>query len=211
MLIATWLLHESVPAAAKIMVNPLGGDPADIAAGRDRFRQKCEACHGYDGSGKTEVRAGQYPRPPKLQANIVVIPDGEIFYHIRNGIRNTGMPAWSMPDIQIWQLVAYLRHLPVVTSMSSERLVAGTGDTARYVASAACRSCHTVIYDRWSKTRMANVVRDPKQHPDVTTSTRCSPPMMFRACRDDPPCDCTMTRRRPVSFSYDATNNGLSA
>jgi mono/diheme cytochrome c family protein len=46
-LIATWLLHESVPAAAKIMVNPLGGDPADIVAGRDLFRQKCEACHGY--------------------------------------------------------------------------------------------------------------------------------------------------------------------
>ncbi len=166
-LIATWLLQESVPAVAKIMVNPLGGDPADIAAGRNIFRQKCEICHGYDGSGKTEVGAGQYPRPPALQANIAAMPDGEIFYHIRNGIRNTGMPAWSMPDIQIWQLVAYLRHLPVVTSMSSERLVAGTGDTARYVGSAACRSCHTVIYDRWSKTRMANVVRDPKQHPDA--------------------------------------------
>ena len=166
-LIATWLLQESVPAVAKIMVNPLGGDPADIAAGRNIFRQKCEICHGYDGSGKTEVGAGQYPRPPALQANIAAMPDGEIFYHIRNGIRNTGMPAWSMPDIQIWQLVAYLRHLPVVTSMSSDRLVAGTGDTARYVGSAACRSCHTVIYDRWSKTRMANVVRDPKQHPDA--------------------------------------------
>ena len=67
-LIATWLLQESVPAAAKIMVNPLGGDPADIAAGRDIFRQKCEICHGYDGSGKTEVGAGQYPRPPALSS-----------------------------------------------------------------------------------------------------------------------------------------------
>ena len=84
-LIATWLLQESVPAAAKIMVNPLGGDPADIAAGRNIFRQKCEICHGYDGSGKTEVGAGQYPRSPALQANIAAMPDGEIFYHIRNG------------------------------------------------------------------------------------------------------------------------------
>jgi mono/diheme cytochrome c family protein len=84
-LIATWLLQESVPAAAKMMVNPLGGDPADIAAGRNIFRQKCEICHGYDGSGKTEVGAGQYPRSPALQANIAAMPGGEIFYHIRNG------------------------------------------------------------------------------------------------------------------------------
>ena len=184
-LIATWLLQESVPAVAKIMVNPLGGDPADTAAGRNIFRQKCEICHGYDGSGKTDVGAGQYPRPPALQANIAAMPDGEIFYHIRNGIRNTGMPAWSMPDIQIWQLVAYLRHLPVVTSMSSDRLVAGTGDTARYVGSAACRSCHTVIYDRWSKTRMANVVRDPKQHPDAIIPDLAKSDPLLTFTKDD--------------------------
>ena len=36
-----------------------------------------------------------------------------------------------------------------------------------YVGSAACRDCHTAIYQRWAKTRMANVVTDPKQHPEV--------------------------------------------
>ena len=38
---------------------------------------------------------------------------------------------------------------------------------ARYVGSAACQTCHQDIYARWSKTRMANVVRDPKDHPDA--------------------------------------------
>jgi predicted CXXCH cytochrome family protein len=37
----------------------------------------------------------------------------------------------------------------------------------QYVGSAACGTCHQQIYERWSKTRMANVVRDPKQHPDA--------------------------------------------
>ena len=36
-----------------------------------------------------------------------------------------------------------------------------------YVGSKACRSCHPATYDRWAKTRMANVVRDPKVHPDA--------------------------------------------
>ena len=35
-----------------------------------------------------------------------------------------------------------------------------------YVGSTACRQCHSEIYDRWKKTRMANVVRDPKEYPD---------------------------------------------
>jgi predicted CXXCH cytochrome family protein len=37
----------------------------------------------------------------------------------------------------------------------------------QYVGSAACNACHAPIYARWSKTRMANVVRDPKVHPDA--------------------------------------------
>ena len=36
-----------------------------------------------------------------------------------------------------------------------------------YVGSTVCKTCHTEIYDRWPKTRMANVVRDPKEHPDA--------------------------------------------
>ncbi len=36
-----------------------------------------------------------------------------------------------------------------------------------YVGSTACRTCHPAIYARWSKTRMANVVLDPKVHPEA--------------------------------------------
>ena len=36
-----------------------------------------------------------------------------------------------------------------------------------YTGSAACKTCHPAVYDRWKKTRMANVVRDPREHPDA--------------------------------------------
>src|SRR5205823_13423402 len=36
-----------------------------------------------------------------------------------------------------------------------------------YAGSAACQRCHGDIYSRWSRTRMSNVVRDPKAHPDA--------------------------------------------
>ena len=168
--VATWLLRHSVPTADKHKVNPLGKDIADVTAGRDLFREKCESCHAYDGAGKTELGAGVYPRPPVLRTLVPSLSDGEIFFHIRNGIRNTAMPAWDMPDRQLWQLVAYVRHLPVVNSLDAQKASVRTPSippSAHYVGSASCQNCHEDIFARWSKTRMANVVRDPKVHPDA--------------------------------------------
>ena len=188
-ILATWLLRESVPEQARAQINPLGKDPAVVAAGQDLFRQKCAVCHGYDGSGKTEIGAGEYPRPPALRSiNVMALTDGEMFYHIRNGIRNTGMPAWSMPDEQVWQIVAYLRRLPAVAALSpaptaspETPVIAG----AHYVGSAACQSCHTSIYDHWKKTRMANVVLDPKDHPEAIIPDLSKPDPLVTFTKDD--------------------------
>ena len=38
---------------------------------------------------------------------------------------------------------------------------------AQYAGSGKCRDCHAEVFSRWSKTRMANVVRDPRTHPDA--------------------------------------------
>jgi predicted CXXCH cytochrome family protein len=187
--VATWLLHRSVPDQAKNSVNPLGADPADITAGRDLYREKCEICHAYEGGGKTSIGAGEYPRPPALRsAAIAATPDGELFYHIRNGIRNTGMPAWNLPDRQIWQLVSYIRDLPQVAAMTPEAAGAPSSapsDHGNYVGSIACKRCHEEVYARWSKTRMANVVRDPREHPDAITPDISKPNPVFNFTKDD--------------------------
>ena len=39
--------------------------------------------------------------------------------------------------------------------------------SAGYAGSTACKTCHPSVYERWSKTRMANVIVDPKRHPDA--------------------------------------------
>jgi predicted CXXCH cytochrome family protein len=202
--VATWLLHHSVPEADRTQQNPLGGDRADIAAGRDLFREKCEICHGYDGSGRTQIGAGQYPHPPPLRTLAVSLTDGEIYYHIRNGIRNTGMPAWNMPRRQIWQLVLYIRNLPITVPMSrpeasattlrriafslARSAVAAQSDPPsdrHYVGSTECRSCHTDIYNRWKTTPMANVVRDPRQHPEAITPDLSKPDPLVTFSKDD--------------------------
>jgi Cytochrome C oxidase, cbb3-type, subunit III len=188
--IATWLLHESVPAAMRAQVNPLGGDPADIAAGGTCSDRNAKPAMPMTAAEKRRLgRVSIRGRRRFRSMNITSMPDGEVFYHIRNGIRNTGMPAWSMPDAQIWQLVAYLRNLPKVASLSPEPAVASAetkaAETAHYVGSAACRSCHTAIFDRWSKTLMANVARDPKQHPDAIIPDLTKPDPLVTFNKDD--------------------------
>ena len=187
-LLATWLLHQSVPEDEKKRVNPLKDDLASIAAGKDLYREKCETCHAYDGGGRTTIGGNQYPRPPALRSYAIqAIPDGELFYHIRNGIRNTGMPAWDLPDRQIWQLVSYLRHLPQVASLipAAAAAEASPPDHGHYVGSVACKGCHEEVYARWSKTRMANVVRDPRQHPDAIIPDISKPNPVYSFTVDD--------------------------
>ena len=51
-----------------------------------------------------------------------------------------------------------------------------------YVGSQTCQKCHAATYERWSKTRMANVVTDPKQHPELVLPdfTKPDPLLTFK-------------------------------
>jgi predicted CXXCH cytochrome family protein len=54
-----------------------------------------------------------------------------------------------------------------------------------FVGSAACQRCHAAVYDRWSKTRMANVVTDPKVHPEVIIPDLSKPDPLVTFTKDD--------------------------
>src|SRR5215472_8637653 len=47
------------------------------------------------------------------------------------------------------------------------QLASQTGALAGFVGSEVCRMCHPTIWARWRKTRMANVLNDPKVKPEV--------------------------------------------
>src|ERR1700676_349565 len=89
--VSRWALRASVPESAKKLQNPLAADnaaSATVSAGLELYKQKCEACHGSDGSGKTEAGGGLYPPPIDLRGpEIKNATDGELFYFIRNGNR----------------------------------------------------------------------------------------------------------------------------
>ena len=54
-----------------------------------------------------------------------------------------------------------------------------------YVGSAACRTCHPAIYERWKKTPMANIVRDPRQHPEAIIPDLSKPNPLVKFTKND--------------------------
>ena len=161
----------SIPSSERHHANPLAPSPENLNEGREVFLARCETCHGHDGSGLTPMGQSLYPRVPDLRAKATQkLTDGEIHYIIENGVQLTGMPAWGNPhqvqNDDIWKLVLFIRSLRPLTQQEQLHQTQASG-SARYVGSHACEKCHREIYEHWQKTPMANVVRDPRQHPDA--------------------------------------------
>jgi mono/diheme cytochrome c family protein len=161
----------AIPHHARNEENPWKATPYTLKEAREDFTARCAICHGNDGNGQTQVGRNLYPKAPDLRLpQTQNLTDGEIRYIIRNGVRLTGMPAWSNPheerDEDSWKLVLAIRDLRLLTPEEKTQQ-AITASAARYVGSAACKKCHQQVYEHWKKTPMANVVRDPHEHPDA--------------------------------------------
>ena len=161
----------AIPLSERRAKNPVAGDWSAIQKGRDDFLARCATCHGIDARGRTSLGVSMYPRVPDLHSSFTQnLTDGEIHYIIENGVQLTGMPSMGSQHhesaAESWNLTAYIRS---VGSPTPREKAAATGisNSAHYVGSQACAKCHAEIYDHWKKTPMANVVRDPREHPDA--------------------------------------------
>lgn len=99
--------------AAGIKVPPLD-DPSMIQMGLSHYREMCVPCHGAPGVPIGEIGQGLNPEPPELTEAASDWKPNELFWITKNGVRMTGMPAWSVThsDEDIWAIVAFTRKLP---------------------------------------------------------------------------------------------------
>jgi len=163
-----------IPSGARNEKNPFAPSQEGLQEARELFTNHCAGCHGKDGNAQSEIGQNFYPKAPDLRLPATQnLTDGEIHYIIKNGVRLTGMPALGTPHVgednnTAWKIVLFVRAISQLTPLQRAEQVA-TASSAHYVGSAACQKCHAQIYEHWKKTPMANVVRDPKEHPDAIT------------------------------------------
>jgi len=113
--VARKVRHWAVPSEARARGNPVQPTEEVMERARSHFADHCALCHANDGSGDTKMGRNLYPRVPDMRLPATqVLTDGEMFWIIENGVRLTGMPAWSEPGSEkaSWELVHFIRRLP---------------------------------------------------------------------------------------------------
>lgn len=98
--------------------NPLPTGEEYVNSGKILYQKQakptpCRMCHGIRGNGNGKLAVGMEPPPRNFTCFEMMkeIPDGQLFWIIKNGSRGTAMPAHksTLSDRQIWQLIHYLR------------------------------------------------------------------------------------------------------
>ena len=127
--LTSWLLEtarsRSIKAQAAAVQAPPGlDDPAKVLIGVEHYAAHCAVCHGAPGVPKGDIARGLYPPPPDLAKTARLYNPAELFWIVKNGIKMTGMPAWSdHSDDELWATVAFLEKLPGMSEQDYAKLV----------------------------------------------------------------------------------------
>jgi len=99
-----------------------------IKKGAQLYAEMCAGCHLAPGMEQTELHAGLYPQPLVFSQSDYNNNPAAQFWVIKNGLKMTGMPAWSPShnDDQIWTMVAFINKLKSLSSEQYKKLTQAT-------------------------------------------------------------------------------------
>ncbi len=109
---------EKAPSQYFKKMNPLALTKENIEKGKQLFTKDakptaCKLCHGPHGNGNGNLARRMEPPPRNFTCREVMenLPDGQLFWIIQNGSKNTAMPAhkFTLSKEEIWQLILYIR------------------------------------------------------------------------------------------------------
>ncbi|MCF8721466.1 c-type cytochrome [Nitrospina gracilis] len=105
------------PTAFYKRANPLEATVENLERGEMLYQQTakpfaCKTCHGEQGNGLGDPDFESTPPARNFTCAVTMqpLPDGQLFWIIRNGSPGTSMPAYpNLSETEIWQLILYIR------------------------------------------------------------------------------------------------------
>jgi mono/diheme cytochrome c family protein len=110
---------QQAPEEIYNLKNPLESTPENIKIGQMLYQNRskpmpCKHCHGASGDGRGPMARGFDPPPRDFTCSETIngVPDGQLFWIIKNGSPGTGMLSFKgLKDEQVWQILLYVRQL----------------------------------------------------------------------------------------------------
>jgi putative heme-binding domain-containing protein len=111
------------------------GQTADVAAGAKIFRSHCAECHGLNGEGG---------RAPRLTTGVFFhgSTDADLTRNITDGIPGTAMPGVFFSEVQVGQIVSYVKSLS--QARRAQPPPGNEQSGARLFREKGCAGCHLV-------------------------------------------------------------------
>lgn len=113
--------------------NPHLNNKESIRGGMSLYRRLCGECHGLDATGY---------RGPNLLVYMAGASDEALFQTIRRGVPGSEMPASNRPDVELLQMIAYLRNMNAVAP--ADAVPAGNVANGSQLFAKQCSNCHRV-------------------------------------------------------------------
>lgn len=88
-------------------------DDEDIQSGEAIYKAMCAQCHGQLNGKPSALGASFYPPAPPLPGHSTNYDEADVFWIVKHGIRNTGMPAWArlLSDQDVRNVAAFVKQL----------------------------------------------------------------------------------------------------
>jgi mono/diheme cytochrome c family protein len=130
-----WLLGGAMERSVEVHARGIKA-PAEIPAaeGAVHFDRMCVLCHGAPGARLSEIGQGLYPRPPDLTTSASDWVVEQIYWIIKYGVKDSGMPAFGPThgERELWALAYMVKRLPALGPERYRALVSqGDGNASK--------------------------------------------------------------------------------
>jgi mono/diheme cytochrome c family protein len=102
---------KPMPADAATLTNPVTATPESEAHAKMMYSIDCAMCHGVKGNGKGDLVADMQLTMKDFTdpATLKDMPDGQIFYTIKNGKGKMPAEGDRAKDADVWNMVIFVR------------------------------------------------------------------------------------------------------
>jgi mono/diheme cytochrome c family protein len=107
------IVARSVARQAPMAKNPYAATDENLLAGIKVFHDACDGCHGIADKRSIWGTSDYYPRVPQFGFEPPRLPDWQIYWVVKNGIRYSGMGGNDpgMSEENAWKVALFLSRL----------------------------------------------------------------------------------------------------